>query len=115
MSQASVTTPRQKTSGFRIGGVSSYVLLVPGLVISIIFMLLPLAIMTVVSFYTTAPSSTGYLPIFTIQNYIDFFTAPNTPSLLLNTFSLAFVAAVVCFLFGFPLAYFLTFRIKSKA
>jgi putative spermidine/putrescine transport system permease protein len=115
MPQASVTTPSQKTSGFRIGGMSSYVLLVPGLVISIIFMLLPLAIMTVVSFYTTAPSSTGYLPIFTIQNYIDFFTAPNTPSLLLNTFSLAFVAAIVCFLFGFPLAYFLTFRIQSKA
>jgi ABC-type spermidine/putrescine transport system permease subunit I len=114
MSQASVTTPSQKTSGFRIGGVSSYALLVPGLVVSIIFMLLPLAIMTVVSFYTTSPMSTGFLPIFTIQNYIDFFTAPNTPSLLLNTFSLALVASIICFCFGFPLAYFLTFRIKSK-
>jgi ABC-type spermidine/putrescine transport system permease subunit I len=76
-------------------------------------MILPLAIMTVVSFYTTAPSSTGYLEIFTAQNYIDFFTAPNTPTLLLNTFSLALITAIICFAFGFPLAYFLTFRIKN--
>jgi putative spermidine/putrescine transport system permease protein len=116
MAQATtLSPPSQKASGFRIGGVSSYLLLVPGLVISLIFMLLPLAIMTVVSFFTPAPMATGYLQIFTIQNYIDFFAAPNTPSLLFTTFSLALVASVICFVFGFPLAYFLTFRIKSAA
>jgi ABC-type spermidine/putrescine transport system permease subunit I len=113
MAQGSGPSPGKRTSGFRIGGISSYLLLVPGLAIAIVFMILPLAIMTVVSFYTTAPSSTGYLPIFTVQNYIDFFTAPNTPSLLFNTFSLSLVASLICFAFGFPLAYFLTFRIKS--
>ena len=113
MAQGPVPSPGKKTSGFRIGGYSSYLLLVPGLAIATIFMILPLAIMTVVSFYTTAPSSTGYLEIFTAQNYIDFFTAPNTPTLLLNTFSLALITAIICFAFGFPLAYFLTFRIKN--
>jgi putative spermidine/putrescine transport system permease protein len=113
MAQGPVPSPGKKTSGFRIAGYSSYLLLVPGLTIATIFMILPLAIMTVVSFYTQSPSSTGYLPIFTAQNYVDFFTAPNTPTLLLNTFSLALVAAGICFAFGFPLAYFLTFRIKN--
>lgn len=88
-------------------------LLIPGLVLSVIFLVLPLAIMVVVSFYTTAPSSTGYLPIFTVANYVDFFTSPQTGILLLNTFSLAFVASIITFAFGFPLAYFLTFHIKS--
>jgi ABC-type spermidine/putrescine transport system permease subunit I len=113
MAQGPVPSPAKKTSGFRVGGYSSYLLLVPGLTIATIFMILPLAIMTVVSFYTTAPSSTGYLEIFTTKNYIDFFTAPNTPTLLVNTFSLALIAAGICFAFGFPLAYFLTFRIKN--
>jgi len=108
-------TPSGKTgSPFRIGRYSSYMLLVPGLVISAIFLVLPLAIMTVVSFYTTAPSSTGFLPIFTVENYFDFFTSPQTGTLLLNTFSLAFIASIICFAFGFPLAYFLTFHIKSR-
>jgi ABC-type spermidine/putrescine transport system permease subunit I len=115
MAQAHGPSARKRSSSFRIGGISSYLLLVPGLAIAIVFMILPLAIMTVVSFYTTAPSSTGYLPIFTVQNYVNFFTAPNTPSLLWNTFSLSLIASLICFAFGFPLSYFLTFRIKSAS
>jgi len=90
-------------------------LLIPGLIFSIIFLVLPLAIMVVVSFYTTAPSSTGYLPIFTVENYLAFFTSPETGTLVMNTFSLSFIAAIIAFVFGFPLAYFLTFHIKSRA
>ena len=101
--------------GFRPSRYYSYLLLLPGVIFSIIFLVLPLAIMTVVSFYTTAPSSTGYLPIFTIENYISFFTSSQTGTLLLNTFSLSLVAAIIAFIFGFPLAYFLTFHIKSAA
>jgi putative spermidine/putrescine transport system permease protein len=115
MAQTPTPSPGKQTAGFRIGGYSSYLLLIPGLAIALIFMILPLAIMTIVSFFTTAPSSTGYLPVFTVQNYVDFFTAPNTPTLLVNTFSLALIASLICFIFGFPLAYFLTFRIKSAA
>ena len=98
---------------FRVRQRSGYLLLIPGLVLSVVFLVLPLAIMAVVSFYTTAASSTGYLPIFTVENYVAFFTSPQTPVLLMNTFSLAFTAAIICFAFGFPLAYFLTFHIKS--
>jgi putative spermidine/putrescine transport system permease protein len=102
-----------KTGGFRPSRYYGYLLLVPGVVLSLIFLVLPLLIMVVVSFYTTAPSSTGYLPIFTIENYLAFFSAPQTGTLLYNTFSLAFIAAIIAFIFGFPLAYFLTFHIKS--
>jgi putative spermidine/putrescine transport system permease protein len=98
---------------FRVRQRSGYLLLIPGLILSVVFLVLPLAITAVVSFYTTAASSTGYLPIFTVENYIAFFTSPQTPVLLMNTFSLAFVAAIICFAFGFPLAYFLTFHIKN--
>jgi len=113
---AQPSPPAAKTGArFRLGAYSTYMLLIPGLVLSVIFLVLPLAIMVVVSFYTTAPSSTGYLAIFTIQNYVDFFTSPQTGTLVLNTFSLAFIAAIIAFIFGFPLAYFLTFHIKSAA
>jgi len=106
-------SPAKTGRTFRIGLHSGYMLLIPGLILSVIFLVLPLAIMVIVSLYTTAPSSTGYLPIFTVENYIAFFTSPQTSVLLLNTFSLAFIAAIICFIFGFPLAYFLTFHIKS--
>ena len=106
-------SPAKTGLTFRLGRHRSYLLLIPGLVLSVIFLVLPLAIMVVVSFYTTAASPTGYLPIFTVENYIAFFTSPQTPILLVNTFSLAFIAAIICFIFGFPLAYFLTFHIKN--
>jgi putative spermidine/putrescine transport system permease protein len=111
------TPPRLVASksapAFRLGAYTNYLLLVPGLVISVVFLLLPLAMTVVVSFYTTAPSSTGYLPVFTVANYLNFFTSPATGTLVLNTFSLSLIAAAITFVFGFPLAYFLTFRIKS--
>jgi putative spermidine/putrescine transport system permease protein len=113
---AQLSPSQGKTGGgFRPSRYYSYLLLLPGVLFSIIFLVLPLLIMVVVSFYTTAPSSTGYLPIFTIENYVSFFTSPQTGVLLVNTFSLAFIAAIVTFIFGFPLAYFLTFHIKSAA
>ena len=108
-------SPAKMGARFRPSRYYSYMLLIPGLVLSIIFLVLPLAIMVVVSFYTTAPSSTGYLPIFTVENYLAFFTSPQTGTLVLNTFSLSFIAAIIAFIFGFPLAYFLTFHIKSPS
>lgn len=108
-------SPAKTERTFRLGRHRSYLLLIPGLILSVVFLVLPLTIMVVVSFYTTAASSTGYLPIFTVENYITFFTSPQTSTLLFNTFSLAFIAAIICFIFGFPLAYFLTFHIKSRA
>lgn len=108
-------SPTKTRPTFRLGRHSGYLLLIPGLVLSVIFLVLPLAIMVVVSFYSTAALSTGYLPIFTVENYVAFFTSPQTPVLLVNTFTLAFLATIICFIFGFPLAYFLTFHIKSPA
>lgn len=106
--------PSGRTGGsFRIGRYFSYLLLVPGLVLAVVFVLLPLVIIVVVSFYTQTGLSIGYIPTLTAANYVDFFTSPQTATILLNTFSLAFFASIICFAFGFPLAYFLTFHIKS--
>lgn len=109
----STPTPAKTGAAFQIGRYTSYLLLIPGLVISVIFLLLPLVITVVVSFFTTAPASTGYIPVLTLENYFTFFTSPQTSTLLLNTFSLSLIAALITFVFGFPLAYFLTFHIKS--
>ena len=108
-------SPAKMKGRFRPSRYYGYMLLIPGLVLSVIFLVLPLAIMVVVSFYTTAAESTGYLPIFTVENYVTFFTSPQTGTLVLNTFSLASLAAIIAFIFGFPLAYFLTFHIKNAA
>lgn len=95
-----------------MGRYSSYALLVPGLVLSVIFLLFPIAIIFVMSLYTTERGG-GYLPVLTIDNYVAFFTSASSYTILLNTFEFAAVAALICFFFGFPLSYVLTFRIRS--
>jgi ABC-type spermidine/putrescine transport system permease subunit I len=105
---STVSRPRRKFGYF-----GYYLLLVPGVVLTVIFLLLPLVIIVIMSFLTVAPQATGYLPILTLSNYVDFFTLPQTGTIVANTLTLCFTATLICFIFGFPLSYFLVFHVKN--
>jgi ABC-type spermidine/putrescine transport system permease subunit I len=88
-----------------------YILLLPGLVTFLFFLVTPLAIMAIMSFYT--PVWPGYTTDLTLSNYISYITSPQFPILLFNTFSTSLLTAFICLLIGFPFAYCYTFKIKS--
>lgn len=91
---------------------TNYLMLLPGLITCLLFLIAPLAVMVVMSFYTTS-GHLGYEPTLTLENYIGFFTSPQAPVILYNTFGMAIITCIVTFIFGYPLAHFLTFTIKS--
>ncbi len=87
-----------------------YLLLLPGIIVTGFFLVVPLILIVVVSFmqYFTMTS-----PTLTLQNYIDFITSPQTPTILANTFGMSIAASLLTLLVGYPAAYFLAFRIAS--
>jgi len=90
----------------------NYLMLLPGLITCLIFLIAPLSIMVLMSFYTPS-GHIAYEPKLTLENYVGFFTSPQAPIILYNTFGMAIVACIVTFVFAYPLAHFLTFTIKS--
>lgn len=89
-----------------------YLLLLPGLVTFVFFLIAPLAIMAVMSFFT--PVWPGYRTDLTLNNYVAYLTSPQFGILAFNTFSTSLVTALICLLIGFPFAYCYTFKIKSE-
>jgi putative spermidine/putrescine transport system permease protein len=87
-----------------------YLLLLPGIIVTGFFLVVPVILIVIVSFmqYFTMTS-----PTLTLQNYIDFITSPQTPTILANTFGMSIAASLLTLLVGYPAAYFLAFRIES--
>lgn len=91
---------------------TNYLLLLPGIITCGFYLVAPLVIMLMISFYK--PVYPVYEPGFTPVNYINFLTSPQAPTILINTFSTTLLAAVISLILGYPFAYFLTFKIKSQ-
>jgi len=89
-----------------------YFLLLPGIITFVFFLVIPLAIMAIMSFFT--PVWPGYTADLTLRNYISYLTSPQFPTLLLNTFYTSLLTATICLIIGFPFAYCYTFKIKSE-
>jgi putative spermidine/putrescine transport system permease protein len=87
-----------------------YLLLLPGIIVTGFFLVVPVILIVIVSFmqYFTMTS-----PTLTLRNYIDFITSPQTPTILANTFGMSIAASLLTLLVGYPAAYFLAFRIES--
>lgn len=76
--------------------------LLPALALLAVFMLLPLAEMTQVSFRS---ESFGQVqPGFVLRNYTELLTRPSNLSLFINTFLSAAAVTLLCVLLGFPVA-----------
>ena len=72
----------------------------------VIFVLVPLAIFLVYSFFSVDQGTIVYTP--TLGNYVRFFTDPIFLPVFWNTIVLCLSVAVICILLAYPAAYFLT-------
>jgi spermidine/putrescine transport system permease protein len=100
------TARMRRSLGFRI-----LVLLSPSLLWLIVFFVVPLVIVFIYSFLKRGP----YGEIrweFNLQNYVRFFD-PLYLKIFLRSFKIAGITTVLCFLLGYPMAYWLATRPKK--
>src|SRR6056297_2032825 len=76
-----------------------------------IFLVLPIIMITIVSFWQATEFS--IIPAFEFDNYEFLFGSPVTYTVFLNTFKYAIITWVFTFLIGFTVAYYLAFHIHS--
>ncbi|SNX71351.1 putative spermidine/putrescine transport system permease protein [Cereibacter ovatus] len=76
------------------------------------FLVLPILMIVVVSFWTATEFS--IVPAFSFENYDFLFGSPVTYSVFLNTFKYAAITWAVTLVLGFAVAYFLAFHVRSQ-
>lgn len=81
-----------------------WLLLAPSLITLVVLMILPIAIMTVFSFYEFVTAGVER-QVFTTQNWRDFLTDPFYHMFLWKTVRVSAITAVLCALMGYPAAY----------
>ncbi len=91
--------------------IKPYLLVTPQTLVFCLFLVLPILMIAVVSFW----QFNGYsmTPAFTLENYISIFTSEVTLKTYINTFK--YVALVWCatLLIAYPVAYFLSFHVHQ--
>ncbi|HEY9648987.1 MAG TPA: ABC transporter permease, partial [Chroococcidiopsis sp.] len=89
-----------------------YLLITPQTVVFLLFLVFPIIMIGVVSFW----EFNGYsmTPAFSMSNYTSIFTSDVTLKTYLNTFKFVFLAWFFCLAIAFPVSYFLAFYIPSK-
>ncbi|PZF76144.1 ABC transporter permease [Aestuariivirga litoralis] len=85
-------------------------LLLPAGLFFVFLLLVPLAVVLIFSFGERAPAG-GYMPAFTLQNYMDL---PARGKAFFNTLTLAPLGTLLTALFAFPMAYFLAVKVSPK-
>ena len=85
-------------------------LLAPAALFFVFLLLVPLAVVLIFSFGERAPAG-GYLPAFTLQNYMDL---PARGKAFFNTLTLAPLGTLLTAIFAFPMAYFLAVKVSPK-
>ena len=83
----------------------------PGTLWLIFYLLAPVVMIVLVSFWT--PSITGFEKSFTLDNYRTLFGSSVYWNQLKDSFFVALIVVGACLVLGFPIAYFLSFKIKS--
>lgn len=76
------------------------------------FLVLPILMIIVVSFWTATEFS--IVPAFSFENYEFLFGSPVTYRVFLNTFKYAAITWAVTLVLGFTVAYFLAFHVRSR-
>ena len=100
-----MTTATMKTS------LKSWLLVTPLTAILGLFLLVPVAVIVMVSFWGSSEYS--YYPAFEFENYAFLLSSPVTLSVYFQTFTFTFITWALCLLIGFTVAYFLAFHIHS--
>ena len=85
--------------------------ILPLLSVLFLFLVAPVVIILVVSFWDYTEFS--LIPDFVLTNYIEIFESGVTYSTYLNTFKFAFLGWLFTVIIGFTLAYFLAFHVRT--
>ena len=92
-------------------GFNTLSLILPQAIWLVLFLVIPLVSIVVFSFWTYTGSGVSY--VFTLRNYIDFFASTKYIRTLLLTLKFTGIVMVLTLIVGYPVAYFLTFRVKK--
>ena len=92
-------------------GLSALLLATPVWAVLLFFLLLPIAMIVAVSFWTATEWS--FYPDFNLENYEFLFSSPVTYSVFLKTFIYAGLTWLFTLVIGFMVAYFLAFHVQS--
>jgi len=83
----------------------------PGTLWLLFFLVAPIVMIILVSFWT--PSLSGFEKTFTLENYRTLFGSEVYWNQLKDSFFVALIATGACLLLGFPIAYYLTFYVRT--
>jgi len=91
---------------------SSYMLILPPLIAFIFFMIIPTAMVLLLSFNTGGQVTFDPTEI-TFNNYIKMFTRQTTYTLIEITFGMSLLSTIVTLIIAYPISYFLAFKVES--
>ena len=96
---------------------TSFALAIPAMVYYLFFFVLPIILIIWYSFGVKNTASSSGVPVDlahrTLQNYRDAFS-PTFFKVFKSTLKVSVLATLLCFVFGFPVAYFLVFKVREK-
>ena len=85
----------------------------PLALVLLIFLILPIIMIVIVSFWSATEFS--IVPAFSFENYEFLFGSSVTYSVFLNTFKYAVITWAVTLVLGFTVAYFLAFHVRTQS
>jgi putative spermidine/putrescine transport system permease protein len=91
---------------------TGWLMVSPLAIVLAVFLVLPIILIGVVSFWTATEFS--IIPAFSWENYNFLFGSPVTYSVFLNTFKYAIITWALTFSIGFTIAYYLAFHIRTQ-
>lgn len=92
--------------------VTGWLLASPLALVLAVFLILPVLMIVIVSFWTATEFS--IVPAFSLENYEFLFGSSVTYSVFLSTFKYAVITWAVTLVLGFTIAYFLAFHVRSQ-
>lgn len=101
----------QAAKGIKKWEFSTLPLVLPQTLWICLFLIVPLLIIIMFSFWTYTGS--GATPDFTLINYIDFFKSTKYLKTLYLNLKLTVITMALTLVIGYPVAYFLTFKVKN--
>jgi putative spermidine/putrescine transport system permease protein len=105
--------PSRGAALLRRAGVSGWLLAAPLTLVLLLFLVLPILMIVVVSFWGATEFS--IYPAFQWDNYRFLLGSPVTYAVFLNTFKYAAITWALTLALGFTVAYFLAFHVRSQA
>jgi len=91
---------------------SVYLMILPPLAISVLFMLAPTVSVLLLSFNKGTTVTFDPTRI-TLENYFSIFTRPTTYIVLRDTLGMSLLATLMTFIIAYPVAYFLAFKVEN--